>query len=171
MLTNLPSTVAEALLIAELYRKRWKIETLFQAITQEFNCEIKTLGYPKAALFSFCMALFAYNIFSTMIAAVRNAQGLPVESNISKYYLAEEVEKTYRGMMIAIPSSDWEIFGKMPLEDFCELLLEWAHHVDIIAFLSSKRGPKKPQPKRTRDPKHTHVSTARLLAKAKKYRV
>lgn len=75
LLTNLPELVADALLIAELYRKRWKIETLFQAVTQEFNCEIKTLGYPKAALFSFCMALFAYNVFSTMIAAVRSAQG------------------------------------------------------------------------------------------------
>ncbi len=32
------------------------IETLFQVATENFHCEIKTLGYPRAALFSFCMA-------------------------------------------------------------------------------------------------------------------
>ena len=56
LLTNLPETEASSLLVAQLYRKRWRIETLFQVATQTFHCEIKTLGYPRAALFSFCMA-------------------------------------------------------------------------------------------------------------------
>lgn len=38
---------------------------MFQVITDTFHCEIKTLGYPKAALFAFCMALVAYNIQSS----------------------------------------------------------------------------------------------------------
>jgi len=31
--SNLPSEVASALLIAQLYRKRWTLETLFQVLT------------------------------------------------------------------------------------------------------------------------------------------
>ena len=41
ILTNLPSSVAGALLIAQLYRKRWKLETLFQVLTENLCCEIK----------------------------------------------------------------------------------------------------------------------------------
>jgi len=62
ILTNLPQTDAPASLVAELYRNRWSIETLFLTITENFNGEIQTLAYPKAALFSFSMALVAYNI-------------------------------------------------------------------------------------------------------------
>ncbi len=57
--TNLPSSDANAVEVAEIYRNRWKIETLFQTVTENFNGEIQTLAYPKAALFSFSMALVA----------------------------------------------------------------------------------------------------------------
>ena len=56
LLTNLPLADAPSVLVAQLYRKRWRVETLFQVATENFHCEIKTLGYPRAALFSFCMA-------------------------------------------------------------------------------------------------------------------
>jgi len=49
---NLPKDVT-AVECAELYRKRWSIETLFYEVTQTLQCEIKTLGYPSAALFAF----------------------------------------------------------------------------------------------------------------------
>ncbi|MEI6744350.1 MAG: transposase [Methylococcaceae bacterium] len=61
ILTNLDKTVADALKIAEMYRERWGIETAFQRIEGHFNSEINTLGYPKAALFGFCLALVAFN--------------------------------------------------------------------------------------------------------------
>jgi IS4 transposase len=63
--TNLPKSDATAASVAELYRNRWKIENLFQTVTENFNGEIQTLAYPKAALFSFSMALVAYNILAT----------------------------------------------------------------------------------------------------------
>ncbi len=34
LLTNLPETDAPSVLVAQLYRKRWRIETLFQIATQ-----------------------------------------------------------------------------------------------------------------------------------------
>ena len=64
ILTNLPSEVASALLIAQLYRQRWKLETLFQVLTETLCCEINTLGYPRAALFAFYIALLTYSCLS-----------------------------------------------------------------------------------------------------------
>ncbi len=34
ILTNLPVGAASAVVIAEVYRKRWTVETLFQSLTQ-----------------------------------------------------------------------------------------------------------------------------------------
>ncbi|MEH1789406.1 MAG: hypothetical protein V7L23_28460 [Nostoc sp.] len=33
---------------------QWNVENLFFTVTENYECEIQTLGYPKAALFSFC---------------------------------------------------------------------------------------------------------------------
>ncbi len=52
VLTNLPATVADGVQVGELYLKRWTVEGLFQVISDTFACEINSLGYPKAALFS-----------------------------------------------------------------------------------------------------------------------
>ncbi len=57
--TNLPVEVADALTVAELYHSRWTVEGMFQVITDVFSCELNTLGYPKAALFVFCIAVVA----------------------------------------------------------------------------------------------------------------
>ena len=62
LLTNLPKTAAPARAIAEFYRKRWSIETAFQELEAHLHSEINSLGYPKAALFGFCVALVAYNV-------------------------------------------------------------------------------------------------------------
>jgi hypothetical protein len=70
ILTNLPLGVANALVIAQTYRHPWSIETLFQILTDIFHCEIKTFGYPQAALFAFCVALVAYNILAVVLAAL-----------------------------------------------------------------------------------------------------
>ena len=60
LLTNLPRR-ASAVKVADLYRKRWTIETLFLEVTTTLTCEVNTLCYPKAALFVFCLALLAAN--------------------------------------------------------------------------------------------------------------
>jgi len=72
--------------IAELYRKRWAIETAFQRIEKYLNSEIETLAYPKAALFGFASALAAYNVFSVIMAALESAHGKPLSEEISGYY-------------------------------------------------------------------------------------
>jgi hypothetical protein len=145
------------------------VENFFQTVTINFECEIKTLGYPKAALFSFAMALFAYNALSLLRAALSSVHGIgKVEAGLSNYYLAEEISMTYRGMMIAIPTQHWCIFLRMSEEQFCKTLQDLACLVKLSAFLSHPRGPKKTKKKPKYDPKHPHVSTARLLERKKK---
>ena len=71
LLTNVPVKHARARVVADLYRRRWTIETAFAEMEKVLNGEINALGYPKAALFSFCMALVAYNVLSTVKGALR----------------------------------------------------------------------------------------------------
>lgn len=52
-----------------------QVETLFQIVTDNFEGEIQTLGYPPAVVFSFCMALVAYNLLATVKVALRVAHG------------------------------------------------------------------------------------------------
>src|SRR5262249_25567935 len=63
ILTNLPAKV-KAVKVANLYLKRWKIEGAFHELTVALNCEVNTLGYPKAALFGFSAAVVAYNVLA-----------------------------------------------------------------------------------------------------------
>lgn len=167
--TNLTQTMANAILISEIYLKRWIVEGLFQIVSDTLECEIKTLGYPKAALFSFCMALVADNILSVIKAALRRVHGHgKIDAGIYNYYLVEEIQSTYTGMMVAIPDQEWGCFSTMNLSTFVEFLKQWAAQVDLKRFASSPRGPKKPQPQRQREPRRTYVSTARLLDEQKR---
>ena len=68
--SDLPKSIATVKQIAELYRNRWTIETAFQELTDDLNSEINTLGYPRAALFGFCVALVSYIILATVKAAM-----------------------------------------------------------------------------------------------------
>ena len=164
VLTNLPMSEVDALTIADLYLKRWEIEKLFQTVTDTFHCELNTLGYPRAALFVFCMALFAFNILSTVRAALKEVHGAAeITDNLSDYYVVEDVQATWRGLEIAIPPEEWQTFQTMTNTAFAQSLRQWAERVDLKRFRKSKRGPKKTTTKKPFDPKHPHVATARLL--------
>jgi len=162
VLTNLPANIS-ALVVAKLYGQRWTIETLFLEVTQTLACEIDTLGYPKAALFTFCLALVAANAVAVIKAALRAAHGETEADELSGYYLALEIEQTYDGMMVALPSPRWELFRRMGPEPFAAALKEMAAHVDRSRYRKAKRGPKKPPPKRGRYRNGGHVSTHKLL--------
>lgn len=168
ILTNLPFEVANGMLIAQMYRKRWKLETLFQVLTENLCCEINTLGYPKAALFTFCIALVAYNVLSTVQAALRSIHGTEkIEAEISSYYLADEIKGTYRGMMIAIPPVEWCVFQNMTFTELSQTLKHLAGFVKLRTFRRHPRGLKKAQPKRTYLKNKPHVSTAKILNQKK----
>lgn len=167
VLTNLPEEVT-AVVVAELYRRRWTVETMFQELTQYLGCEVNTLGYPKAALFAFCVALVAYNVLAVVKAALRSVHGeAKVESEVSGYYLALEISRMYAGMMVAIPEEHWEVFQQCSPEEMVCLLRKLAKGIELARYRKQRRSPKKPVPERTYDKNHPHVATAQLLEERK----
>jgi hypothetical protein len=169
LITNLPKRRSHAKVVAVLYRRRWKIETAFQELTEHLKCEINTLGYPPAALFAFCVALVAYMILATIKAALSSVYGADrIDKEVSGYYLANELSAIYPGMMIAVSDDKWLIFRQYSQTELVIFLKQLAINVNLKQFKKHTRGPKKPTAKRVSDPKHPHVSTARLIAKRKK---
>jgi IS4 transposase len=165
ILSNVPSGRASATQLARVYGKRWSIETAFFEITTTLSCEINTLGYPKAALFTFCLALVAYNAVSLIKAALRCEHGRQkVNNEVSGYYLALEIGRTYDGMMMAIPAPHWAFFRDLSDQEFADALRELASSVALSKYQKHPRGPKKKPPERTPYQNGNHVSTAKLLA-------
>jgi IS4 transposase len=162
LLTNLPADIT-AVQCAELYRKRWSIETLFYEVTQTLACEIKTLCYPPAALFVFCLALMAANAVAVLKAALRASHGVEQAEEMSAYYLALEIKQVHEGMMIALPPANWEIFRTMSLATFAAALKQMAMHMDLGYYRKSKRGPKKPPPSKDQYRNGGHISTYKVL--------
>jgi hypothetical protein len=67
-------------------------------------------------------------------------------------------------MMVAIPDKHWQRqFGQRTEHQLANVLLALAKQVDLESFRKTRRGPKKPRPKRTKYKKKTHVATARIL--------
>jgi hypothetical protein len=72
-------------------------------------------------------------------------------------------------MAIALPTLLWLPYRQMSAIEFAQTLKQWAALVNLKRFSSSPRGKKKPKKKPTYDPKHPHLSTARLLSQKKQY--
>jgi Transposase DDE domain len=163
ILTNLPSSVS-AVVVSEAYRTRWTIEGGFLDLTTTLDCEINTLCYPRAALFVFCVAVMAYNLQSAIKGVMRSEHGAEkVEEDLSRYFMSNEIGQVYRGMMVALPEDEWIIFRQMSLKDYVAFLRRLAQNVDFERYPKAHRGPKKAKTKRKYDPKHPHVSVAKLL--------
>lgn len=163
LLTNLPDTVA-ASAIANIYRKRWKIENLFQFLTESLHCEVKGLGKPRAALFAFAMAVVASNVLAVLRAAIREAHGREAETEVSGYYLADEIAADYKTLLKYLPPDQWVGWRDLSAKNLVRLLTVVATHMNLKALKRHTRGPKKPpHEKPTYNKKHPHYSTARVL--------
>jgi hypothetical protein len=170
-LTNLPAEAVGAVTVAFVYLKRWKIEGAFHELTLALKCEVNTPGYPKAALFAFCVAVPAYNALAVVKAAMRAGHGeREVHEEVSGYYVALEWALVCAGMMIALPAEQWEVFGDRSAEQLAAHLRRWAAKIDLRKVKKAPpRRPTKNETKRIKD-KSPHLSTARLLEEAKKQR-
>jgi hypothetical protein len=165
LLTTLPPRIS-ARRLAELYRQRWTIEEAFWDLTCNLGCEIDTLCYPKAALLGFALALVSYNLWSVGRAAIAKAQGEAAAGNLSTYYLADEWQGTYRGMMIALPEECWRDWQTLPPPQVAERLVHIAGYLEPRRYAKHPRGPKK-KVKKTSGKTDHHFSVARRLAQAK----
>jgi IS4 transposase len=164
LLTNLPSKKATARKLANLYLQRWTIEEAFRQLTQYLSCEVRTLGYPKAALFAFSLAVLAFNALTCVKAALKAAHEEGKE-DWSTYYMAWEVKVTFAGMLVAVPPEEWQSFATMTNESLAAVLRHLAGKVDPTRYAKHKRGPKKTV--KRRKVKSRHVSTAKILQERK----
>lgn len=167
--TNLPSTV-DAATIAALYRKRWRIENMFQRLESVLHSEIKSLGHPRAALLGFTVAVLAYNVLSLLQRAVEHAhRDEQPELEVSTYHLAEHVKSGYEGMLIAVPAEHWPTAAEPTAQALADKLLRLARRILPRQVVTSKRGPKIDKPKGYVDGSiaRSHVSTARVLKQAR----
>ena len=163
ILTNLPSAVTSAAVVAERYRGRWSVEGLFLRLTTVLTCEVNTLGYPPAALFGFVVALAAGNVYAAVTGALRAAHGSEVAGELSDYDLALEVSGTRSGLEIAVPEEGWVEIRGWTVSQMAAWLLGLARGARLGRYRKASRGPKKPRTPRTRFAESKHVSTARRL--------
>jgi hypothetical protein len=165
LFTNLPKDQANALIVASIYSQRWTIETAFQKLEKYLHSEINTLGYPKAALFGFCMALVAFNVYAVVMAAIQATYpDKNIHDEISDYYVAEEIASTYNGMNLIVEPEDWGNFITGSISEVSALLLYLASNIELRKFKKHKRGPKKMPLPKNKFKDQPHVSTAKLLA-------
>jgi hypothetical protein len=163
LVTNLAVEVS-AILIAETYRGRWRIERHFQRLTALLHCEVPTLSYPRAALFAFAMSVVAGNAVALLEGNLRAVHGEEEVEALSHYALVDEIAHTYRGMMIALPPATWSFVRSYDATAMAETLKEVASHVRVYWMRKASRGPKKVQTtKRKSGGDSPHVSTQRLL--------
>jgi hypothetical protein len=168
LLTNVRGV--RALSLARLYLERWSIEGLFNVLTTTLLCEQKGLGYPRAALFSFCVTLLAYNVLASVKAALRSVHGsAKVEEEVSLPKVAEHVCRNYEGMLVGLPAVEWLRFRSLSAAELAGCLRRWAAKVCLEKVRKAKSRPsKKGGLKPVHDPNTPHVSTARLLAARRK---
>jgi IS4 transposase len=167
LVTNLPSEIS-AIDCCAAYLERWQVERHYQALTDLLHCEVPGLGYPRAALFAFCMSAVAGNALAVLKGGLRAAHGTELAGEVSNFALVDEAAEVYPGMMIAVPAEHWDWVRGSSAEDLAGVLIELAAGMPVHRMLRSRRGPKKPRtsPKRS-GAVDRHVSTKKLLDRAK----
>lgn len=167
LLTNLSQEKIDAKQAAQLYRQRWRIETMFQRLESVLNSEIATLGQPRAALLAFGVAVLAYNVLSVLQTAVTIQHKLDQagEIELSAYYLAVEIRAHYAGMMVAVAAPTWQTYDALTPKQLARTLLQMAAKADPRQLRKHPRGPKVEKKKGyvCASEARKHVSTARVL--------
>lgn len=131
LLTKLPVRV-KARKIALLCRQGWKIEGMFQRLESVLHSEVRSLGYPRAALFAFGIAVVEQQH--------QLEEGCAIE--LSSYSIAAEVRASDRGMMIAVPDSVWVGYQALSPRQMGQALLKVAAKVEPKTLRKPPRGPK-----------------------------
>lgn len=170
LLTTLPRRVS-ARRVAELYRRRWSIEGMFQRLEAALMSEITTLGQPRAALLAFSVAVLAYNVLATIEAALAAAAAAQAEADgtepvpISTYYVAHAVRETYPGLLIAVATAVWARYDAQGPAALARMLRTLAGHARLSAFRKHPKPstPKRPKGYASREDVQRSVATARLL--------
>jgi hypothetical protein len=164
LLTNLPMRV-RAGRISDAYRKRWTIENCFGHLSRALNAEIRTLCYPGAAGLCFSLALLLFNLMSlvrTLLLKQGKYSARYEITDVSYYYLADEISRSQFAMDELISRRQWSVFSSMSSAEFAEFLRTTASGASLARYRKHVRGPTKPRPKRRYNGSR-HVSTQKIL--------
>jgi len=169
ILTTLAPEIADAMRIAELYRTRWTIETLFQTLTTTLRCEAKTLCYPRAALFVFAVAILAANVVAALRAVISSVHGKEAEAMLSTFYIVAAIQRGATTLFDGFGAEIVAPYARMTLPELISFLQTCARHIDLERYRKAPPKPKRPRQKKrpAPPPDQPHVSTARILAAAK----
>lgn len=152
--------------VLSLYRRRWRIERVFQEVTQVFGLKHLIGGTPRASLFQFAICLLLYNTLQWVRASIA-VDGTRTPSEISS-------ERLFRDMRRQL--SAWSLLGG---ESITAALAKLdADHTgdsigDVLVGQWNPRWARSPtQGKRPRRPHSTtkrgrHVSAQKLIESAR----
>lgn len=169
--SNLPEDI-DAVSIAQLYRKRWRIEGMFQRLESVLHSEIKSLGHPRAALLGFAVAVLAYNVLALLKRVTEQAhRAAHPDLDVSPYHLTVEITSSYEAMARLLPPEHLPCADDDPMQ-LLQRLLRLASRLSPRQLATSKRAPKPAAPKGYVDGSiaRSHVATARMLKAAAKRR-
>jgi hypothetical protein len=95
--------------------------------------------------------------------ATRTPRVFPIK--LSTYYLADEIDRVYDGMLLAIPPPRWRTaFATLDVDAMARILFDLATRVRWERYLTNPWTPKpRKRPARPRNPPHLHASVRRLL--------
>lgn len=163
--SNLPPSVSAAQ-IAQVYRRRWRIEGLFLRLERVLHSEAGRLGRPRAALLGFAAAVLAHNVLSLVSACIEQVHG--PEPRVSVFHLGRQIGAGYEGLMVALGHAP-VLTGREDAEGVAARLLALAERVDPKRIATSPRGPKRKvdKPYVAATVAREHGATARVLEKAK----
>jgi hypothetical protein len=181
-LTNLPPTIT-AIQIAQGYRRRWRVENVFQDVTTVLESEVATLGYPSAALFGFVIGCVLQNVLALIEHALLNAAQKSdddkkskskakatvkqsKEQHLSRYKIALEIKTVIPGMEIAIESPYWhKTCGQLSPKELAVWLLGTASKAKLSDYQTYRWSPKQKQPPRKSGNRGNHIATSQVLEK------
>lgn len=169
--SNLPEEV-DAATIARLYRKRWRIEGMFQRLESVLHSEVRTLGHPRAALLGFAVAVLAYNVLALLKQLTERAhQATHPQLDVSTYHLAVEITGDYETMVRMLPPEYLPRAQDDP-EQLLRRLLQLASRLSPKQLATSKRAPKPAVAKGYVEGAvaRSHVATHRVISAAIKRR-
>jgi IS4 transposase len=170
--TNLPDEISAAK-IADLYRKRWTIEGMFQRLEAVLNSELRAQGHPRAALLGFSIAVLVYNVLAVLKKSVEHANRKEAPTlDASTYYIAMLVNDALLASLLLLPQGSFLRWADAPAHELTDYLLRLAARIDPkrVNTAKHKRRPRKPKVYVDSSPPGSHVSTAKVLRQAREAR-
>jgi hypothetical protein len=126
---------------------------MFGRLESVLQSEVKSLGYPRAALFAFWVSVLAYNVLAVLQSAVK-----------AEHRLEDSSFQVSSCMMIALPEATWQEYEPQPALELSRTLLGLAANVKVARLRKHPRKSKKKTKKGyvPGEVARRHVATARV---------